>query len=156
MPPAVHGGVADTNRLMGNHLRNTLDHASITPTPAVGIGVWQHCLHAMHDASRRARSCTPIQSSSASVVDTRGWGILHATLGPLEGAKLGRTVAIRGAIHVIAQPLLRRASHAELHVGQILYVARLLRPGAPWLTIAPDGSRDASGGYRNRSTSEAS
>src|SRR5260370_12485529 len=125
MPPAVHGGVADTNRLMGNHLRNTLDHASITPTPAVGIGVWQHCLHAMHDASRRARSCTPIQPSSASVLDTRGWGILHATLGPLGGAKLGRTFAIRGAIHVIVQPLLRPASPLQLHSPHILYLPLL-------------------------------
>jgi Protein of unknown function (DUF1572) len=49
-------------------------------------------------------------------------------------------------MHTVAQALLRGATHAAYHVGQILYVARLLRPDAPWLTIAPGASSGHSRG----------
>lgn len=31
--------------------------------------------------------------------------------------------------------------------GQVLYLARMLRPDAPWLTIAPGASRQHAAGY---------
>jgi hypothetical protein len=78
----------------------------------------------------------------------RGWQALFATLGRLQASDLDRTVTIRGEAHTVLQAILRGATHAAYHVGQILYIARLVRPDRPWLTIAPGGSRQHVAGYR--------
>jgi uncharacterized damage-inducible protein DinB len=69
-----------------------------------------------------------------------GWQALFATIATLHETDLDRTVTIRCEPHTVAQALLRAATHAAYHVGQILYIARMLRPDAPWLTIPPGGS----------------
>jgi uncharacterized membrane protein YfcA len=56
--------------------------------------------------------------------DATSGGTLHET-------DLDRTVAIRGEAHTVAQALRRAATHAAYHVGQILYIARMLRPDHP-------------------------
>lgn len=76
-----------------------------------------------------------------------GWSTLFATLDRLADADLGRTTAIRGEPHTVLQALLRGSNHAAYHVGQILYLARLLCPDSPWLTVAPGASRGLAGGY---------
>jgi uncharacterized damage-inducible protein DinB len=76
-----------------------------------------------------------------------GWETVLATVADLRESDLGRTVTIRGEPHTVFQTLLRGLSHAAYHVGQILYLARLLRPDGPWLTIAPGQSDVARGGY---------
>lgn len=69
------------------------------------------------------------------------WQIVKATLANLTEVDLARTVTIRGEPHTVLQALLRGVSHTAYHAGQVLYVARLVEPGAPWLTIAPGQSR---------------
>jgi uncharacterized damage-inducible protein DinB len=69
------------------------------------------------------------------------WQIVETTLAGLTDADLIRTVIIRGEPHTVLQALLRGASHTAYHAGQVLYVARLVEPSAPWLTIAPGQSR---------------
>jgi uncharacterized damage-inducible protein DinB len=69
-----------------------------------------------------------------------GWRAVFETIGTLHETDLDRTVTIRGEGHTVVQALLRATTHAAYHVGQILYVARMLRPDAPWLTIAPGSS----------------
>lgn len=76
-----------------------------------------------------------------------GWSVLLATLDGLCDADLERSVTIRGEPHTVRQALLRGVNHAAYHAGQVLYLARLLRPDAPWLTIAPGGSRQHAAGY---------
>jgi hypothetical protein len=78
----------------------------------------------------------------------RGWNILFATLQGLDDADLQRVVRIRGEELLARQALLRGLTHASYHVGQILYLARLLAPGRPWLTIPPGGSSRHPGNYR--------
>jgi uncharacterized damage-inducible protein DinB len=78
----------------------------------------------------------------------RGWGALFDTLDRLGEADLDRSVTIRGEAHSVRQALLRGATHAAYHTGQILYLARLWRPDGPWLTIAPGESRKDGGTYR--------
>jgi hypothetical protein len=80
----------------------------------------------------------------------RGWGALFATLGQLRDGDLGRTVTIRGEPHTVQQALLRSVTHSVYHIGQILYVARMLRPDRHWLTVAPGGSRGLPGDYRKQ------
>jgi hypothetical protein len=79
----------------------------------------------------------------------RGWQALFDALAGLTDADLGKTVPIRGEPHRVQQAILRGLDHAAYHVGQILYLARLLNPGGEWLTIPPGASRThrPAGGY---------
>ncbi len=78
----------------------------------------------------------------------RGWSILFDTLDGLTDADLGRTVTIRGEPHSVRQALMRGMTHAAYHTGQILYLARWIRPDSDWLTVPPGRSRDVPGAYR--------
>lgn len=69
-----------------------------------------------------------------------GWATLLRALDDLSDADLGREVLIRGEKHTGQQAILRALNHAAYHVGQVMYVARLLRPDSEWATIAPGGS----------------
>jgi uncharacterized protein YndB with AHSA1/START domain len=71
----------------------------------------------------------------------RGWQTLFATLAGLGDADFSRVVTIRGEPHTVFQALVRNLDHAAYHTGQILYLARLLRPDGAWLTIPPGQSR---------------
>jgi hypothetical protein len=71
----------------------------------------------------------------------RGWQTLFATLAGLSDADFGRVITIRGEPHTVFQALVRNLDHAAYHTGQILYLARLLRPDGAWLTIPPGQSR---------------
>jgi hypothetical protein len=76
-----------------------------------------------------------------------GWSTLFVTLSRLTDNDLGKTVTIRGEPHRVQQALLRGLDHATYHVGQILFIARLLNPEGAWLTIPPGGSRQHVAGY---------
>ena len=76
----------------------------------------------------------------------RGWQALFDTLAGLSDADFGKTVTIRGEPHTVYRALVRGLTHAAYHTGQILYLARLLRPDGPWLTIPPGQSRAHSRG----------
>jgi uncharacterized damage-inducible protein DinB len=78
----------------------------------------------------------------------RGWQAVFETLDALAPADLDKTITIRGEPHTAVQALLRGLDHAAYHVGQILFLARLLAPESPWLTVPPGQSRAARGGYR--------
>jgi uncharacterized damage-inducible protein DinB len=79
----------------------------------------------------------------------RGWQTLFDTLADLQASDLEKSVTIRGEPHTVVQALLRGVTHAAYHTGQILYVTRLLRPDAAWLTIPPGQSRSHQrGAYR--------
>jgi Protein of unknown function (DUF1572) len=80
----------------------------------------------------------------------RGWKALFDTLGRLQESDLDKSVTIRGERHSVPQALLRGLSHAAYHTGQILYLVRLWRPDAPWLTIPPGQSQSARGAYLPR------
>lgn len=78
----------------------------------------------------------------------RGWATLYATVDSLSDDDLDRTITIRGEIHSVYQALVRSLTHVAYHTGQIMYLVRLLRPDADWLTIAPGKSRDHRPAYR--------
>ena len=94
--------------------------------------------------------------------DTRGallaawehaWATLFGTLAGLIDADLTTIIPIRGEAHTVQQALLRGLSHTAYHVGQITYVARLLKPDAPYLTIPPGRSQGHKPGYLKPPTS---
>jgi uncharacterized damage-inducible protein DinB len=70
-----------------------------------------------------------------------GWAVLVDTLTGLTDADLPRTVVIRGQGLSVLQALTRSLAHVSYHVGQIVYVAKLLRgDGWTYLSIPPGGS----------------
>ena len=77
-----------------------------------------------------------------------GWSTLFAALAALTEADLSKTVTIAGEPHTAQQAILRALTHAAYHAGQILYLARLARPDAPWQTIPPGASRSHTMVYR--------
>jgi uncharacterized damage-inducible protein DinB len=70
-----------------------------------------------------------------------GWGVLLAALGQLDDAQLHGTVTIRRQALEIHEALHRSLAHVAYHVGQIVFIAKILR-GAEWhyLSIPPGKS----------------
>jgi uncharacterized damage-inducible protein DinB len=77
-----------------------------------------------------------------------GWDTMFRTLGALKSSDLERSITIRGERHSVLQAALRGLSHSSYHVGQILYLVRLLRPDSEWLTAPPGKSNEIRGEYR--------
>jgi uncharacterized damage-inducible protein DinB len=76
-----------------------------------------------------------------------GWRCVFNTFHSLKPEDLAKSITIRGEAHTVQQALLRGATHAAYHVGQILYLIRLLHPDGVWLTIAPGQSKNHTGSY---------
>jgi hypothetical protein len=71
-----------------------------------------------------------------------GWDALLGTLKGLGEEHLQRKVTIRGEEHTVLQAIDRALTHAAYHIGQILYVARLVKQGDwQWITIPPGQSQ---------------
>jgi uncharacterized damage-inducible protein DinB len=72
----------------------------------------------------------------------RGWVALFQTLGGLQEADLLKKVTIRREEHTVLQAIHRSLTHNAYHVGQIVYLSRLLtKEGWRWITIPPGQSR---------------
>ena len=83
-----------------------------------------------------------------------GWSALENTLGTLSNADLDRTITIRGEAMSAREASLRSVTHTAYHVGQILYLARLLKPDRRWLTVPPGQSNKISQPYLERTGAE--
>jgi hypothetical protein len=71
-----------------------------------------------------------------------GWAALFETLGHLRETDLLKTVTIRGEEHTVFQAIHRSLTHVSYHVGQIVYLSRLLtKDGWEWITIPPGQSQ---------------
>ena len=72
----------------------------------------------------------------------KGWAALFENLGKLEEADLLKKVTIRGEAHSVFQAIHRSLTHTSYHVGQILYLSRLMtKEGWQWITIPPGQSQ---------------
>jgi hypothetical protein len=71
----------------------------------------------------------------------RGWGALFGALGPLDDDDLTRSITIRGVALTVCDALHRSLAHASYHVGQMVFIGKMLR-GEEWtyLSIPPGGS----------------
>jgi uncharacterized damage-inducible protein DinB len=71
-----------------------------------------------------------------------GWKVLLNTMQSLHDEDLGRTVTIRKLPLTVRDALLRSIAHVALHVGQIVFVAKMMR-GAEWKYLSiPPGKSD--------------
>jgi uncharacterized damage-inducible protein DinB len=77
-----------------------------------------------------------------------GWAALLGSLAALKEDDLLKKVLIRGEEHTVTQAIDRTVAHTANHVGQIVYLARLLtRDGWQWLTVPPGKSKEFKGKY---------
>jgi hypothetical protein len=72
----------------------------------------------------------------------RGWDALFGSLTGLREEDLLKKVTIRGEEHSVLQAIQRSLTHTSYHVGQIVYLCRLMtREGWEWITIPPGQSQ---------------
>ena len=72
-----------------------------------------------------------------------GWQCLHAALAALTEADLSREVFIRNQGHTILEAINRQLAHYPYHVGQIVFIGKLLRD-AQWESLSiPKGTSAA-------------
>jgi uncharacterized damage-inducible protein DinB len=73
-----------------------------------------------------------------------GWKVLFQSLAGLEEEDLSKKVTIRREELTVLQAIHRSLTHTSYHVGQIVYLSRLLtRDGWNWITIPPGQSEQA-------------
>jgi len=105
------------------------------------------------DRDREFEAYEPAQATRAAVLADweQGWRVLFGALDGLRPEDLGRTVRIRGEPLTVTQAITRQLAHYAYHVGQIVYVAKLLRAGE-WktLSIARGASRQFNEGRGRR------
>jgi hypothetical protein len=71
----------------------------------------------------------------------QGWAVLLDVMASLTDEQLGQTVTIRGQALRVHEALHRSLAHTAYHVGQIVYLAKVLRgEGWTYLSIAPGES----------------
>ena len=71
-----------------------------------------------------------------------GWAALFQTLSNLQEADLLKTVTIRREEHTVFQAIHRSLTHTSYHVGQIIYLSRLVtKEDWQWITIPPGQSK---------------
>jgi hypothetical protein len=81
-----------------------------------------------------------------------GWRCLFKALSDLSVEDLGREVYIRNEGHSVVQAINRQLAHYPYHVGQIVFIGKMLT-GEKWKSLSiPRGSSDS---YNNEKFAEA-
>lgn len=73
----------------------------------------------------------------------KGWACLFNAIEPLTEADLGRVIYIRNEGHTVLEAINRQLAHLPYHVGQLIYIAKMLTD-SNWqsLSIAKGQSKD--------------
>jgi len=72
-----------------------------------------------------------------------GWSCLFAAIEPLEEKDLARIVYIRNIGHTVTEAINRQLAHYAYHIGQIVYVGRMIK-GNDWQSLSiPKGESKA-------------
>jgi hypothetical protein len=74
-----------------------------------------------------------------------GWSCLVNSLNSLSDEDLKKSVLVRGESHPVPLAIQRSIAHTAYHIGQLLFIARLMRgtdENWKWLTIPPQKSAE--------------
>jgi hypothetical protein len=84
---------------------------------------------------------TKISKSEMTEMWSRGWDCLFEALNSIKEKDLEKIIYIRNQGHTVLEAINRQLAHYSLHIGQILYIGKMLR-GEEWqsLSIAKGGS----------------
>ncbi|MFN7120053.1 MAG: DUF1572 domain-containing protein [Saprospiraceae bacterium] len=73
----------------------------------------------------------------------RGWQCLFGAINSLQAADLERIIYIRNEGHTVLEAINRQLAHYPYHIGQIVYLARMLA-GEQWRSLSiPKGGSEA-------------
>jgi hypothetical protein len=64
-----------------------------------------------------------------------GWQCLFDAINPLEEKDLARTIYIRNQGHTVTEAINRQLAHYANHVGQIIYIGRMIA-GKDWKSLS--------------------
>ena len=105
---------------------------------------WTDFLHSDGEKADRDRDgeFEPDTTRDTEVLWDEGWRYVLDALSHLDPDDLGRTVTIRGEPHTVVEAIERQSAHYANHVGQIVYIAKLVR-GSEWRTLSIPKKRDA-------------
>jgi hypothetical protein len=67
-----------------------------------------------------------IDVDQLNAVWEKGWTVLFNTLNSLSDADLAKTVQIRGEEHTVVEAINRQMAHHAYHVGQIVFLSKML------------------------------
>lgn len=70
-----------------------------------------------------------------SAVWEKGWEQVFETLNSLQAEDLVKTVYIRGEEHNVIEAIERQIAHVSYHVGQIVYIGKVLK-GKEWESLS--------------------
>ncbi len=65
----------------------------------------------------------------------QGWNVFLDTLTSIKPEDLSRTIYIRGEAHTVLEAINRQMAHYSYHVGQIVYLAKMLKR-TEWNTLS--------------------
>jgi hypothetical protein len=71
-----------------------------------------------------------------------GWSCLFESLGGLGEPDLGRIIYIRGEAHTVAAAINRQLAHYPYHIGQIVYISKMISEEWTSLSIPRNKSED--------------
>ncbi len=76
-------------------------------------------------------------TSKAAIIEDweKGWSCLFNAIEPLTIKDIDRIVYIRNQGHTVAEAINRQLAHYSYHIGQLVYVAKLMK-GADWLSLS--------------------
>lgn len=86
---------------------------------------------------KRDTEFEPTDTTRAAVLEkwNEGWQYLMTTLHELTEADLGKTIYIRQEAHTVLEAINRQIAHYAYHVGQIVFIAKMLK-GAEWQSLS--------------------
>jgi len=65
----------------------------------------------------------------------KGWNCLFDAINPLQPEDVSRIIYIRNQGHTVLEAITRQLCHYPYHIGQIIYVAKLIR-GNEWISLS--------------------
>ena len=72
----------------------------------------------------------------------KGWNCLFEALGSLDDSDLERVVLIRNQEHSVVEAINRQLAHYAMHVGQIIYIGKMIK-GSSWKSLSiPKGQSE--------------
>ncbi len=119
------------------------------------MGIWSRAglifLTSDGEKSNRNRDQEFIEGKSSKetifALWEKGWQVVMETLNHLNENDLTKIITIRGETHTVIDAIERQMAHYGYHVGQIVYVGKMLK-GEDWKTLSI--ARGQSEDYRNQ------
>ncbi len=95
---------------------------------------------------RRVRAAVHLPAGSGSPTGTWGWRCLFEAINEIGEERLDDIVYIRNEGHTVTEALNRQLAHYAYHIGQIVYIARMIQ-GGKWTSLSIP--RNQSGDYNS-------